>query len=399
MFNLYFRFYQKVIKMVSPLLPWREPQLIEGSNSVLKLPCVLKGLGLKNVLIVTDKTIAELGLMSDLLDGLNKQNISYIVYDKTIPNPTIDNIEEALDQYRTNNCDSIIAFGGGSPIDCAKIVGARVVKPKISIAKMKGILKIRKSTPPFFAVPTTAGTGSECTLAAVISNPKTHEKYPINDTALIPNYAVLDPNLTLGLPKHITATTGLDALTHAIEAYIGKSNTKKTLMWSENAVKLIFENLYEAYQNGQNIDARRNMLKASYYAGLSFTRAYVGNVHAIAHTLGGFYSVPHGLANSIILPVVLEYYGKSVHKPLAHLAKIVNIGSEGDTEKELAEKFIDSINDLNMKMNIPSTIQEIQISDIPLMIKRAYKESNPLYPVPMIFTKSDFNNIYNLLKD
>ena len=210
-------------------------------------------------------------------------------------------------------------------MDTAKGIGARVACPRKPISKMKGLLKVGRKLPLLIAVPTTAGTGSETTVAAVISNPVTHEKYPINDPKLVPDYAVLDPNLIIGLPNKITSTTGMDALTHAIEAYIGGSNTRKTKKSAKIAVKLIFENLEETYNNPTNKDARNNMLIASYHAGVAFTRAYVGYVHALAHTLGGFYGVPHGLANSILLPVVLEEFGSKAHKKLAELADLVSL--------------------------------------------------------------------------
>jgi alcohol dehydrogenase class IV len=311
MYKLYCRIYQGIFKLVAHFLPWRQPQLLEGENSTSLLPALIKSKGINSVLVVTDKGISSLGLMNNLLKGLSDEKIKYIVYDKTVPNPTIDNIEEALQVYKRKDCQGIIAFGGGSSMDCAKGVGARLAKPNKTIPQMKGVLKIRKNLPPLFAIPTTAGTGSETTIAAVVTNSKTHEKYAINDTSLIPHYAVLDPMLTLKLPPHITSTTGIDALTHAVEAYIGRSNTNETRKESRIAVKLIFDNVFEAYSNGSNITARSNMQKASFLAGLAFTRAYVGYVHAIAHTLGGFYSVPHGLANAIILPYVLEFYGES----------------------------------------------------------------------------------------
>lgn len=322
MYELYCRTYQGIMKVGSSVLPWREPELLRGENSLSKLPKLIKDKNLKSVLIVTDQGITSIGLMDGFLKGLTAEGIHYFVYDKTVPNPTIDNIEEAYSMYKANQCQGIVAFGGGSPMDCAKAVGARVAKPNKSIPKMKGVFKVLKKIPPLFAIPTTAGTGSEATLAAVVSNSETHEKYAIMDTSLIPHYAVLDPLLTVGLPPHITSTTGIDALTHAVEAYIGRSNTKETTQWSIDAVKLIFDNLYESYSNGTNLTARTNMQEAAYLAGMAFTRAYVGYVHAIAHTLGGFYSVPHGLANAIILPYVLEYYGDSVHKPLAELADL-----------------------------------------------------------------------------
>lgn len=348
-------------------------------------------------MIVTDNSIASLGLMKELLKGLKAEGISYVIYDKTVPNPTIDNVEEALVTYKTNHCQALIAFGGGSPMDCAKGVGARVARPDKKIPQMKGQLKVRKKIPLLFAVPTTAGTGSEATIAAVLTDSRTHEKYAINDMALIPHYAVLDPLLTVGLPEHITSTTGIDALTHAIEAYIGRSNTKETKELSRIAVKLIFDNLYEAYSNGINLTVRTKMQKASYYAGVAFTRAYVGYVHAIAHTLGGFYGIPHGLANAVILPYVLEYFRDSVHKPLAELADFVGIGEAYPTVKQKAEVFIEEIKRLNKRLNIPNKIEGINEADIPMMVERAYKEANPLYPVPKILSRDDLFNLYKMI--
>lgn len=263
---------------------------------------------------------------------------------------------------------------------------------------MKGQLKVRKKIPTLFTVPTTAGTGSEATLAAVITNSATHEKYALNDMSLIPHYAVLDPMLTVKLPPHITAATGMDALVHAIEAYIGKSNTNETRLCSIKAVKLIFENLFEAYSNGDNIEARSNMQQAAHYAGIAFTRAYVGYIHAVAHTLGGFYSTPHGLANAVIMPYVLEYYGECIHKPLAELAEAANISDPSKTVAENANTFINTVKQLNQRMNIPHKIDGIVDSDIPVMAERALKEANPLYPVPKILKKEDLLKIYEMIK-
>lgn len=393
-FRVFCRIYQNVFKIVVPIMPWRKPQLLEGKGSLLVLPELIKKKGIYNVLLVTDKGIRSLGLIDPLLEELDKQGIKCTVYDKTVPNPTIDNIEEALAVYHAENCGGIIAFGGGSSMDCAKGVGARVARPKKSIPQMKGIIKVIKPLPPLFAIPTTAGTGSETTLAAVITNSETHEKYPMNDWPLIPHYAVLDPLVTVGLPPHITSTTGIDALTHAVEAYIGNSNTKETRFMAREATKLIFENLYTAYLDGKNIEARANMQKASFDAGVAFTRAYVGYIHAVAHTLGGFYGVPHGLANAVILPYVLDMYGKAVWKPLSELADLVGITEDGDTMEEKSNKFIDAIRDMNKKMGIPDKIEGIREEDIPLMCKRASAEGNPLYPVPVLMDKKELAKIY-----
>lgn len=390
--KMFCRIYQGVFYIVMPLLPWRQPKIVTGKNSLSLLPDMLQSEKATNVLIVTDMGIRKAGLLDILTKILDESEISYSLFDKTVANPTIANIEEALELYHSKKCTAIVALGGGSAMDCAKGVGARVARPKKPVSKMKGVLKVGRTLPPLFAIPTTAGTGSECTIAAVITNPDTHEKYAVNDLHLIPKYAVLDPLLTENLPKHITSTTGMDALTHAVEAYIGKGNVKSTRKNAELATQLIFENLLKAYDNGSDLVARENMLVASYRAGLAFTRAYVGYVHAIAHTMGGFYNMPHGLANAIILPRLLRAYGKSVYKPLSKLAEIVKI--DGASEQEKAENFITAIEKMNEYMQIPNHIDCIEEKDIPLMAERADSEANPLYPVPKLMNKKELEAQY-----
>ncbi len=387
--HMYYRLYQGVFRVAVNFLDWTPPKIISGPGSVKKLPQVIKEKGLSKMMIVTDKGLTGLNLLDGLYEGLKADGIDYVVYDKTQPNPSIDNIEEVRRLYLDNGCQGFIAFGGGSPMDCAKAAAARVVCPNKPVQKMRGQLKIRKKLPPFFAVPTTAGTGSETTLAAVVTDTKTHEKYALNDPALRPRYAVLDPELTVGLPPHITSTTGMDALTHAVEAYIGHSNTKETSAKAEEATKLIFENLEEAYRNGKDIHAREQMLLASHYAGIAFTRAYVGNVHAIAHNLGGFYGVPHGLANAIILPYVLDFYGETAYERLARLSECAGVAKDGQSDEQKAKDFIQAIRDMNARMDIPDKIDKIQEKDIDTIAKRACKEANPLYPVPRIMDLDD----------
>lgn len=379
--------------MAMPFLNWDEPYLLKGPGAVKDLPALIKSKGIMNVLVVTDKGLMGLHLLDGMFEALETQGIKYSVYDGVQPNPTIDNIEEARRIYLRNNCKGIIAFGGGSPMDCAKAAGARVTNPNQQVVDMRGQLKIRHALPPFFAVPTTAGTGSETTLAAVVSNPKTHEKNAINDPKLRPKYAVLDPELTLGLPPHITSTTGMDALTHAVEAYIGRSNTKTTEKYAEDATKLIFENLETAYKDGKNVAARENMLIASFYAGMAFTRAYVGYVHAIAHNLGGIYGTPHGLANAVILPYVLEYFGESAYDRLAKLADVAGITNQSQSNEEKAKLFVAKIKEMNKNMNIPEHFDFIEDKDIPTLIERALKEGNPLYPVPKIMDENDCREV------
>ncbi len=394
--KIWCRTFQTVMKAATPFLPWREPEIVDCKNGTRDLGAFVKTKGYKKVLVVTGPNVFRKGLADELIAGLKENGVPYALFNRVVNNPTIDNIEEAFELYRAEGCDAIIALGGGSPMDLAKVVGARAAKPNKPVKKMKGLLKIMKRIPDLYAIPTTAGSGSETTIAAVVSDSVTHEKYPINDLSLIPRYAVLDAKLTAALPPQTTATTGMDALTHAVEAYIGRSNTKKTKERAEQAVKLIFDNLFTAYEHGDDLVARANMQKASYYAGVAFTRAYVGYVHALAHALGGFYGTPHGLANSVLLPVVLEYYGESAHKPLARLAEITGVCAEGDDAAK-ATKFIDRIKEMNEAMQIPSFIEGIKPEDVPEMAKRAAEEGNPLYPVPRLMDAGELEKIYGLI--
>lgn len=393
--KLYCRTFQTAFKIALPFLPYREPKVLT-SNEEIALLLIEKQC--TKPLIVTDKGLSNLGLANPLKETLSKHGVEYAFFDETVPNPTTDNIHQAVELYKSSNCNSIIAFGGGSSMDCAKGVGAKIAKPNKSLAQMKGLLKVGKKLPLLIAIPTTAGTGSETTLAAVITDSKTHHKYVINDFNLIPHYALLDASLTKNLPKHITSTTGMDALTHAVEAFIGNTTTASTRKHSLNAVKLIFENLKEVYDNGSNLEARQKMLHASYLAGLSFTKSYVGYCHAIAHTLGGKYNLPHGLANAIILPYILKSYGKKIHKKLWKLGTFSNLFPKETSYETGAKLFIEAIENLNKHMNIAFSIPEIQKEDIKSLAKTADAEANPLYPVPVLFDAKELETIYHQIK-
>lgn len=392
--KLYCRTFQTVFKIALPFLPYRKPKVV---GSVKALPDIILKKKCSKVLIITDSGIRKLGLTRRLEKALDAAGIPCIIYDKTVANPTTINVAEAVKLYLGNGCDCIIGFGGGSSMDCAKAVGARIAKPKQSLAKMKGIVKVRRKLPLLMAVPTTAGTGSETTLAAVITDAQTRYKYAINDFPLIPRYAVLDPKVTLSLPPFITATTGMDALTHAVEAYIGNSTTYGTRKDALLAVKLIFENIDAAYEDGSNVEARRNMLHASFYAGCAFTKSYVGYVHAIAHSLGGEYNVPHGLANAVILPMLLEAYGEKIHKKLARLAIAAGLADEDTPCSEAAGQFIRAVKDMKKRFGIGVHIPEIQETDIPKLAHYADKEANPLYPVPVLMDAAKLESFYRIL--
>lgn len=396
--KVFIRTYQKVLYIASYFLPFKEPIIIKGENSFTDLAIKLKFYKKDNVLLVSDETLHNLKLDENLINVLKKENINFTSYYNINPNPSIDEVEQGVILYKQNNCNAIIAIGGGSVMDAAKIIGARVSNNKTPINKMKGLLKIRKRLPMLIAIPTTAGTGSEVTVAAVITNKESKEKFPIEDCKLIPTLAILNPSLLVNLPPHITSTTGMDALTHAIEAYIGLANTKKTKQAAITAIQLIFNNLYESYVNPSNMLAREKMQVASYFAGVAFTRAYVGYVHALAHTLGGQYNVAHGLANAIILPIVLKEYGDSVTNKLAELYDYVIVNSPL-SKKEKANKFIEMIEELNNKMNIKNNFKEIiKEEDIDSLAKKAYKEAIPLYPTPTLWDLNKFKEMYYKIK-
>ena len=393
--KIYCRIYQNVLHLALPFLPYRKPEILP---SIFSLADLFLSKDIQSVLLITDKSIRSFGLSQPLEADLKEKGIQCIVYDDTVPNPTSENVEEARKLYIQNHCQALIGFGGGSSIDCAQAVGARIARPKKSLAKMEGILKVLKKIPPLVAIPTTAGTGSETTLAAVIVDSKTRHKYPINDFPLIPRYAVLDPYLTKTLPPSLTATTGMDALTHAVEAYIGNSTTKETREDAVKAIQLIFMNLAKAVNDGNDLDARKNMLEAAFLAGNAFSQSYVGYVHAIAHSLGGQYNIPHGFANAVILPMILEAYGSSATKKLAQLSSVSGTSHALD-EKQRAKDFIEAIKTMKKTFGIPDTFSQIKEEDIPALAKQADHEANPLYPVPMEMDTRELETYYHQLME
>ena len=391
----WYRIFQFFFYQFSKLFNWREPELLMGAGSIAKLPAVIKREGLDNVLVITDQGLIDLGLPQKLFSALEEERVSYSVYDGVEQNPSIENIEEARALYLEKCCQGLVAFGGGSPMDTAKAVGARLARPKKSIEQMGGFLKVRRKLPPLFAVPTTAGTGSEATIAAVVTDRATQHKYAINDLNLIPDYAVLDPELIVGLPPTLTACTAMDAMTHAVESYITLpwGGDKRCPRMAEDAVRLIVANVEKSYDDGEDLDARQNLLLASYYASYAFTRTGLTYVHCIAHTLGGLYNVPHGLANAVILPYVLEHNGEAIYPQLARLAEAAGLEVAGKSEAEKAKAFIEEIKRLNRALGIPEKFEQIRREDIPRMVCWALEEGNPWYPVPRFFDEKDIEAV------
>ena len=390
--NTFFcRAFQCCFAVGARLLPWRRPRVYAGPGSLLRAADILRENGLRRPFVVASRRQCADKHFRALQEALDEQDILLSVFSSVEPNPSVETVEKIAAQYRLDRCDCFLVIGGGSPMDAAKAAAARLARPERSLSRLAGLLKVRRRVPPLIAVPTTAGTGSETTIAAVITG-SDHHKYAVSDLCLIPRYAILDPTLSVGLPPHITAETGMDALTHAVEAYLSRFyNTGMTRALAESAVVTIFAHLERAYRDGASLEDRAAMLQASFDAGAAFTRASVGNVHAIAHTLGGLYGTPHGLANAVLLPLVLEDYGAAAYSRLARLAGLV--GLPGETKEARAKAFIAEIRAMNARMGIPDHFDTIREEDIPLMSKWASQEANPLYPVPVIYDEARFARV------
>ena len=369
-------------------LPIPQPTILVGPGASGRLGRTIAGFGHSKILIVTDSIISKLGLLDDLTTALTAGGAEYVVFDAITPDAPIPLIETGIDFYLENDCDAIVAFGGGSSMDASKAIAAAVSNPGKTLRELAGYFKGLNTPVKIYAVPTTAGTGSEVTVAAVISDPESHTKMVIVDTRLVPKMAALDPCLMTGLPPHITAATGIDALTHAIEAFVGHWASPGTDDMALSAVGLIFDNLRVAYSDGKNLEAREKMALAATYAGFAFTRANVGYVHAIAHQFGGKYHTPHGLANAIMLPLVLKYSLPAITDRLALLAVRAKLGRESEAEEVLAQKFLDAVDQLNLDLGIPTFLAALKESDIPQLAEAACREAHTGYPVPRYMSQA-----------
>ncbi|MDO6544225.1 iron-containing alcohol dehydrogenase [Photobacterium sanguinicancri] len=375
-------------KQLNKLVPIPFPELHYGSGCIADAASYLNVIGVKKALIVTDKMLVSLGIVDKLIESFDKHRLEYVVFDGVMPDPTIATVDDGVEAYLNSSCDAIVALGGGSPIDCAKIIGAKVVK-NTDVKALSGKLKVRKKLPPFMAIPTTAGTGSEVTIAAVITDPTSRSKFAVIDPVLVPRIALLDAELMVGLPKVVTAATGMDALTHAIEAYLGSFSNAVTDRYAREAIVTIFEQLPRAYMDGTDLYARESMAMASYQAGCAFTRAFVGYVHAIAHQLGGFYHIPHGLANAVLLPYVLRFSVPACRDRMSELAALIGL-VEG-------ENFIEAVERLNQQLDIPTSFTQLLEEDIPEIAKRALSEAHGTYPVPRYMTQSQCETLLKQL--
>ena len=391
------RVFQAVLKIGNYCMGYRMPEYLEGPGKIRELGNFLREKKINDVLVVTGTGMVRRGQVQPMLEGFQQAGIRYHVIAFEHPDPTSLDVEQGFRAYREQNCRAIAALGGGSRIDCAKAIAAKAAHPGKTVAQLQGLMKVHKPIVPLVAIPTTAGAGSETTVAAVITDAQTHRKAAINDPFLIPRYAVLDPELTVDLPPYTTATTGMDALAHAVEAYTNHTyNTKLEDRLAKEAVRLIHDNLLTAYTCGDDLQARQNMQRGAFYAGRAFTRGCVGYVHAIGHTLGGLYGVSHGLAMAVLLPHVMRAYGTAAQKRLAELAQVCGI--PGNTDAQLAEGFLRWIEQTNAAMGIPKGFDMIRDEDIDQMITWAKKEANPLYPVPVVWGREDLRRVIESIR-
>ena len=386
---IFARIYQKILYVATNLMKFRTPTIL---YNILDIKEVLKNKNFKNVLLLSGKRVCKEEFYLRLDESL-KDEFNILHYTDIPSDPDIDSIEKAVKVSKEHNIECVVAIGGGSTMDAGKVIAARLTNKK-SIRKMRGILKVTKKPLFMIMVPTTCGTGSECTVASVVTDLERNEKYSISDPKLIPQYAVLDPTTLLTLPKNLIATTALDALTHAVEAYIGKSNTKKTKSYAGSAIHLIYENLVDAYNDKTDLELLKVLQMASFKAGVAFTKAYVGYVHAFSHAISAYYHLPHGYLNGVLLPIILEEYGTSIKKELIEFNYMCSINTKNPTD------FIDKIKELLVNLNIENNLCDIiKEEDIPNMIKHIKKEVYPLYPVPRLFSDEELVKIFNKIRN
>ena len=369
-----------VIKIVSK----PTPVTYIGPGRAKEAGRLLKMLGAKKALVITDSFLHQSGLLDGVEESIRSAGVDHVVYDGVQPDPTFAIVAEA--KKASSGCDAVVAVGGGSVMDTAKAVAAAVAN-HTSAEALAGMLKVRRRPLPLIAVPTTAGTGSETTVAAIISDSATHSKKQLLDPKLVPMFAILDPELTVGLPKHTTAHTALDALTHALEAYVAGYADEETDRQARIAVRLIFQYLPKVQEDPTDLEGREALLTASFFAGMAFTRTYVGYVHAFAHTIGGKFGVPHGLANAVLLPHIMRYYLPVCYKRFAELGRMLKLGMPGDSDQIKATRFVKLLYKLNRQMGIPTRFEKFPASAIEEVIDMAFQECHGTYPVPRYFTR------------
>ncbi|MBP6534132.1 MAG: iron-containing alcohol dehydrogenase, partial [Arenimonas sp.] len=390
--HLFARLGARAVGIAVRLLPAPTPFMLTGPGSAIELARLIADRGARSVLVVTDGILVKLGVVEPVLNALKEAGLAVTVFSEVEPDPSIGIIMAGLEQLKASGANAVLAIGGGSSIDAAKAMIACFASNR-GPEQLDGYFKVRASVLPFFAVPTTAGSGSEVTIASVVSDPKAGRKFAIVDNKLVPAAIALDPNLMLGLPKPVTAATGMDALTHAIESHLSTLATPATQALSAAAARAILRDLPRACADGSDIAARQSLAVASCMAGMAFTKVSVGYVHAIAHQLGPLYHLPHGYLNAILLPYVLDFYADCAVERMAELARACGLGRDGGDSRSLATSLIAAIRQLNASVGIPATIAQITDADIPHIVQRALAEAHGTYPVPAYMSAVDCEQV------
>lgn len=384
------------LKLVIRVVPAPRPVVLVGPDSALKLCATISHIGVKHVLIVTDQVLYGLGLIKPLEMELQKFGIKTSVFSGVTPDPTVSVVEDGLSVLKSFRCDSVLAVGGGSSIDAAKVIALAATNKKSS-QELIGIFKGDKRSLPLFVIPTTAGTGSEVSIGAVLSDNQSHQKGIVIDPKLVPLAAALDPKIMQGMPRSVTADTGLDALTHALEAWVSDFASEESDYYAGAAVRLIFENLPLAWRDGKNLDAREAMALASHYAGLALNQAGLGYVHAIAHQLGAYYGVPHGRANAIVMPHILEFNRQASSRRLATLARLTGLIDAAGSDAKAADALIAHVKALLVELDIDTRVPGINRKDFQAMANAAFTEAHGIYAVPKYMSHAEAENILEAL--
>ncbi|MBD2858897.1 iron-containing alcohol dehydrogenase [Spongiibacter sp. KMU-158] len=381
------KLYLAVMSVLMRFMPPLSFFVFSGEKSAIQLCQHIARQGIQRLLIVSDKPLVELGLVEPLKQNLQDAGVDVTIYDGVLPDPTFAVVEGGLELLKQSKSEAVLAIGGGSSIDTGKTIASAATngfQPKA----LAGYFKVKIAPLPLFAIPTTSGTGSEVTVGAVIADSDTHEKSYVADPKMLPQAVALDPTLITGLPPHITAATGMDALTHAIESYISCWANPRSESYALSAVKMVFASLQTACSNGADVAARGQMSLAACYAGLAINDTNIGNVHAIAHQFGRVYSTPHGLANAVVLPYVLRFTKQASAARLANLARAVGLAEASTADSAAADAFIAGVVALNDSIGIPRSLEKLKQADFDNIIDAAVNEGRWL-PVPILMDKQD----------
>jgi len=386
------------LKVIINVVPAPRPIVLLGSGSALRLCDTINHVGARRVLVVTDAILLKLGMVAPLVQRLAELNIEAQVFSEVMPDPTLAVVEQGLTMLHATRCDAVLAVGGGSSIDAAKVIALAASNHKTP-QQLIGILKGRQPSLPLFVVPTTAGTGSEVTAGAVISDAITHQKNLVIDPKVVPLATAIDPTIMQGMPPHITADTGVDALTHALEAWMSEFANAETDYYASAAIRMVLQHLPTAYQNGKDLMAREALGLAAHYAGLAINQAALGYVHGFAHQLGAFYGVPHGRANALVLPHILAFNQKASEARLAELARRLGLVADGTANTVAAMQLIAQIKQLLATLNIPTSLPSLQEADFAEITEKAFTEVHGTYAVPRYMTAAQARQILTAIKN